>query len=264
MIFNPPVVEQFDNVTVVREDLIPGGTKARFVEALFNGIEEMVYASPVQGGAQTALALAARRLGKKLTLFVAAREQQHPRVLLSKQLGAEIIEIKFGMLSNVRAQARAYANRYALRSKNRVYCLEFGLGTYQVVDAIAAAARQIPRPEQIWCAAGSGTLARGIALAWPDVPRFVVRVGHRFRFDMPGSKIFVYPKSFDYTEERESPFPSDPTYERKAYRTMLDHIGDKRATFWNTAGSAHDEIERLTERTDRTRKSRTRELLEAP
>ena len=246
MILDPPIIEQYDNITVIREDLIPGGTKARFAESLFTNIDELVYASPVQGGAQTALALAARKLGKKLTLFVAAREEQHPRVLLSKQLGAEIIEIKFGMLGNVQAQARRYADRDRLfSSRRRIHCLEFGLGSDRVVEAIAATARQIPKPEQIWCAAGSGTLARGIGLAWPDVPKFVVRVGHKFSYNMPNIKYLTYPKSYDYHEPRESPFPSDPVYERKAYRIMLEHVGNQRATFWNTAGSPHDELSRL-------------------
>lgn len=241
----PPVVERHGNVTVVREDLIPGGTKARFIDALFQDIDEMVYASPTQGGAQTALALAARRLDKRLTLFVAASKHWHPRVVLSKQLGANIIEVPMGFLSNVQSRAEKYTQERKLFSNDRVYNLEFGLGTQEIIAKIAEAARQIPRPVQLWCAAGSGTLARGLAEAWPDVPRFIVQCGHILTpSEAAGGAVIVFPHPYSYQEKRLPPFPSDPTYERKCYFTMLDHIGDSEATFWNTASSAAEEIKR--------------------
>ena len=56
-----PLVTEHDGVLVVRDDLFPGGTKARFLGTLFNGVDEVVYASPAEGGGQTALATVARR-----------------------------------------------------------------------------------------------------------------------------------------------------------------------------------------------------------
>lgn len=246
LMYPPPIVQQFGNVSVVREDLIPGGTKARFVDQMFAEADELVYASPTQGGAQTALALAANRLGKKLTLFVAASKNWHPRLKLSAELGAEIIQVKMGYLTNVQAKARTYANSRRFLRNHRVVNLEFGFGSDWVIHGIAAAARHIPTPKQLWCAAGSGTLARGLALAWPDVPRFVVQCGHKLTpIESGGGVVVVYPRPYAYQETKEPPFPSDPTYERKAYLTMLDHIGATPATFWNTAASGQDEIARL-------------------
>jgi 1-aminocyclopropane-1-carboxylate deaminase/D-cysteine desulfhydrase-like pyridoxal-dependent ACC family enzyme len=242
----PPIIEEYGHILVVREDLIPGGTKARYVEALFADIDELVYASPTQGGAQTALARAARKLGKRLTLFVAASKNWHPRLVLSQQLGADIIEVKMGFLNNVQAQAARYSDSQKLLRGRRVRNLEFGLGSKTVIEAIASTARQIPRPNQLWCAAGSGTLARGLALAWPDVPRFVVQIGHKLTpTESAGGTVIVYPRKYAYQEPRKPPFPSDPTYERKAYFTMLERIANERATFWNTASSAKEELERI-------------------
>ena len=68
-----PIVMEHAAVLVVRDDLFPGGTKARFLPALFNGAEEVVYASPAEGGAQVAHARVARQLGKRATIFVARR-----------------------------------------------------------------------------------------------------------------------------------------------------------------------------------------------
>ena len=244
--YGSPHVAQYGCVSVVRDDLIPGGTKSRYVDALFDDVDEIVYASPAQGGAQTALALAARRLGKQLTLFVAAANNRHPRVVLSDRLGAVVVEVKLGFLSNVQAKARQYTDRQRFLCGRRVRNLEFGLSSAQMIEVIAEAARKIPRPDQLWCAAGSGTLARGLAAAWPDVPRYVVQVGHRLTIEeAAGGCIIVYPRRYAYQETREPPFPSDPTYERKAWYAMLDRIGGSSATFWNTASSAREEEGRL-------------------
>ena len=68
-----PIVQIHAGIWVVRDDLHPGGTKARFIGRVFDGVQEAVYASPPEGGAQTALAHVARSLAKKATIFVAQR-----------------------------------------------------------------------------------------------------------------------------------------------------------------------------------------------
>jgi len=83
-----PVVTMHEGIHVVRDDLYPGGTKARFLPVLFDGgVEEVVYASPAQGGAQVAQRAAlglgpaahgiAGRLGGKQRL----QRGQQPRIL---------------------------------------------------------------------------------------------------------------------------------------------------------------------------------------
>lgn len=49
----PPIVREHGGVSVIREDLFPGGTKARFMPVLFEIAREAVYASPAEGGAKT-------------------------------------------------------------------------------------------------------------------------------------------------------------------------------------------------------------------
>ncbi len=244
--FSIPIIERYGNIDVVREDLIPGGTKSRFIHRFFDDVDEVVYASPRQGGAQTALALAAKKLGKQLTLFVAAAKNRHPRVELSKALGAKIIEVEMGFLNNVQLRAKRYADEQRLLRGRAVRNLGFGLVSSEAIAVIAQAAQQIPRPEQLWCAAGSGVLARGLAKAWFDVPRFIVQCGHKLtRDEAAGGTIIQCNKAYSYQERRLPPFPSDPTYERKAYFIMLEHVGKSRATFWNTAASAEEEEEKL-------------------
>jgi hypothetical protein len=40
-----PIVEEHEGVFVVRDDLFEGGTKARFIPALFKNADEVVYGS---------------------------------------------------------------------------------------------------------------------------------------------------------------------------------------------------------------------------
>lgn len=95
-------------IAVVRDDLFPGGTKARFIAQVFDGVQEAVYASPPERGAQTAIATVARRLGKRATIFVAARTRPHPRTLEAARLGAKVVPISPGYLSVVQSRAREY------------------------------------------------------------------------------------------------------------------------------------------------------------
>ena len=100
-----PIVREHDGVWVVHDDLYPGGTKARFMPVLFEGVDEAVYASPAEGGAQTALATVAKDLGKRATIFVAARAKLHPRTLEAARLGAKVVPVRPGYLSVVRNAA---------------------------------------------------------------------------------------------------------------------------------------------------------------
>lgn len=165
-----PAVVEHGGVLVVRDDLYPGGTKARFIGAFFSGADEAVYASPAEGGAQTALATIARQLGKRATIFVAHRIRPHPRTLEAARLGAKIVTVKPGYLSVVQARARDYCERTGAA------LVPFGVEAEFAIDAIAQAARSlaIEPPDQVWCAAGSGVLARGLARAWPAARRHVV------------------------------------------------------------------------------------------
>ena len=47
-----PRVIEHDDVFVVRDDVFPDGTKTRFLPILFEDANEVVYASPAEGGAK--------------------------------------------------------------------------------------------------------------------------------------------------------------------------------------------------------------------
>jgi hypothetical protein len=216
-----PQVIEYDGVPVVRDDLFPGGTKARYFPLLYDGADEVVYASAAEGGAQTALATVAAQIGKRATIFVARRAQLHPRVLMAKRLGAKIMQVSPGYLSTVQARAREYSHQVG------AHLVPFGVDTPEAVDVIATAACSIGiQPDEVWCAAGSGVLAQGLAKAWPKARRHVVQVGRALReADVAGATIHVCSLPFGRESENRPPFPSDRHYDAKAWEYC---VGRKR------------------------------------
>ncbi len=229
-----PAVVEHDGIMVVRDDLFPGGTKARYVRRLFDQADEVVYATPAEGGAQTALAECARQAGKRATLFVAKRADPHPRALMAKRLGATIVQVSPGYLSVVQARAAAYAKAAG------ALLAPFGIDMPEAIEAISAAARATCiEPDEVWCAAGSGVLARGLAMAWPKARRHVVQVGRELAArDVAGAQIHVAPLAFGKATRSLPPFPSDPHYDAKAWEVCNARRGAGRVLFWNVAGPA--------------------------
>jgi hypothetical protein len=231
-----PQVIQHNGVYVVRDDLFTGGTKARFISLLFNGADEVVYASPAEGGAQTALATVAAQLGKRATIFVAERRREnwHDRTLMAERLGAKIVQVSRGRLNVVQARARQYSHHTG------ALLAPFGFDIPGATQTIAQTAHSIGiQPDEVWCAGGSGVLARGLAQAWPNASRHVVQVGRPLSpNDVAGGTIHEYPEKFGWALKHLPPFPSDPHYDAKAWEFCLAHKGSGAVLFWNVTGPA--------------------------
>lgn len=228
-----PIVVEHAGIRVVRDDLFPGGTKARYIPQLFADADELVYASPAQGGAQCSMAFVARALGKRATIFVAKRKQMHRRTLEAQAMGARIVQVDFGMLSNVQGQAKKYVEATPIGVK----LAPFGMDIDGADHIIAQIARSTGEdPAEIWCASGSGLLARGLHLAWPKADLHHVIVGGR-KTIIANTTAHEYPKPFEFAAEAP-PFPSDPHYEAKAWEFCQELCGPGPVLFWNVTGES--------------------------
>jgi threonine dehydratase len=224
-------------IHIVRDDLYPGGTKARYIGEAFDGADVVVYASPCEGGAQTALAYVARQLGKRAVIVCAKRRRRHPRTEHAARLGAEIVEIGgMAMLTVVQARARELA------AKHEWKLAPFGLETAHAVATLRDTAKLINvTPDEVWCAASSGVLARGLASAWPSARRHVVQVGHRVTAkSVADATIHIYPGSKLRDGVDCSEFSSDRHYDAKAWQVCVQQHGDGLVLFWNVTGEAVD------------------------
>jgi len=230
-----PIVKEHEGVLVVRDDLIRGGSKRRFVDRIIAGHDEVVYATPAYGGAQIAIAYAASELGVRSTIFVAKRGDPHPRTLEAKRAGARILQVPYGYLSNVQSKAKEYCQ------KTGATLLPFGLDTPEIINAIAAAANKLqatlPPIDQVWCVAGSGVLSKSLQKGFTNAKSFhVISVGKGLSQEAIGkARLYKHPKDFAVDAKIKPPFPSCSNYDAKAWE-YIKRYGKGTILFWNVMG----------------------------
>jgi hypothetical protein len=230
----PPIVEEISaGIFVVRDDLVVGGTKRCYADQLIRGHREVVYASPAYGGAQIAIAHAAREAGAAATIFVAKRANPHPRTLEAKAAGAKIVQVPNGYLSNVKAKAKAYCQ------STGATLLPFGLETPLAFEAIATRAKvvtdQLGKLDQVWSVGGSGVLTRGLQRGLHASEFFVVQVGRELKPGNVGmAKVVPCPIPFEQDAKRPPPFPSCSNYDAKGWEPFAKQ-GRGRRLFWNVS-----------------------------
>jgi len=213
---------------VVRDDFLPGGTKQRVLPILMTGADEFVYASPVYGYAQVALAVCARTLNKKATIFCAKRKERYRLTLRAEAEGAKIVEVSNGYLSVVQARARDYCQAYGAR------LLPFGLDTPEFVEALADVAKAMPvKPREVWSVAASGVLTRSLQRAWPKAKFYGIRTGVEPHAGC--AEVIQAPEKFEQDAKQPPPFPSCLNYDAKVWRFVKQRASPG-ALFWNVAG----------------------------
>lgn len=234
-----PVIEEHAGVSVLRDDLLPGGSKSRFLPFLIGKAEEVVFGGPFCGGAPLALSVVGQELGVRVTLFYAKRNRLHPRQALALSHGATIYQVPFGYMTNVQVKAKRYAE-----SKGALFLpLGFDLpeASAPFVEVMAGVRRKLGSPDQVWCATGSGMLARCLGAAFPESQIMGVAVGLKSRWskqEFPANVRLIDP-GIEFAQETKAsaPFPSCPNYDRKAWAICArEHRG--RALFWNVLGES--------------------------
>jgi threonine dehydratase len=222
-----PKIIEHNSILVVRDDLLAGGSKRRALPALMDGAVGYVYASPVYGYAQIALAHAAREVGKRAVIFCAQRKEKHPRTLEAAAAGALVVAIRCGYMSVLRKHAKDFAQEHGFT------LLPFGLDVPEFIEALADVARALPvRPKEVWCVAGSGCLSRALAMAWPKAMVHAVRVGAEP--EVGKAKLYIAPEKFEQDAKRPPPFPSCSNYDAKAWQ-FIRKYATPGALFWNVA-----------------------------
>lgn len=227
----PLVVREHDGVLVVRDDLFPYGSKARFGDKFFSTIKEseVVYgSSPRWGYAQISIAWLANRHGKRFRMYIANSREFHPNTKRAIALGADVETVNPGYLTVTQRRARNYAEQTG------ALLLGCGLDLPDVVGEIARIASSLAvKPDEVWTVASSGTLQRGLQLAWPSAQFFAVQVGrHVTSKEVGKAKIINHPLKFEQRTRNLPPFPSVGEYDAKAWE-FIPKDGRKLRLFWN-------------------------------
>lgn len=225
-ILNSRMTRETHGDLLVLTDPLPGGTKERAFSAIAPsyGASEFVYASSRWGLAQVAIARVSSSLGKKATIFIPESKDDSEQTKLAIRFGATIKRINPGYLSVLQARAKEYA-----KENNGAVLLPFDLESEEMIEAIADIARaEIPNgANEIWCAAGSGTLAKALKKAFPLASVNAVCIGSECAID--GVSMYMAPESFDQSAKHDPPFPSFPKYDAKVWQFARDRVG----VLWN-------------------------------
>lgn len=233
------VVEKHGGIHVVRDDLLVGGTKERFYDYMVakeDNVREWVYGCGSRGGyGQIGMAAVCKKHGKKCTIFIAKGKVLHPNTVIAQNLGATIHEVNMGMLTVTESRAKKYTAEDPFRRH-----VSFS-GDDTMMGSIIKFARTLPfTPDEIWSAAGSGLLNRGLQMAFPDAPAFMVSVGHVLApWEIGRATMIRHPLAFAKACKKEDlpPFPSTITYDAKAWAVMLEQTikyrNKKKIVFWN-------------------------------
>lgn len=228
-----PVIERHNNFLVVRDDLLPGGTKRRFLYRFLKAqphVKEWVYASPRVGYAQVALAHTAKDLGLKGTVVIPKGEHFH-LTTEALELGANVVEVPMGFLTHIQHVAKKY-----VEEREGAQLLPFGLDHPVIIDEIARIASSLPvKPKEVWTCISSGVLSRGLQKAWPDAKVYGVLTGHGTSNKERGRAEVIkstYKFNQKCKDEEKPPFPSSDYYDSKVW-SIMNKLGSKDALFWN-------------------------------
>jgi hypothetical protein len=232
----PPVVEQYNGFHVVRDDKLGYGSKARFIDYLISadGDEWVFGGANKVGWGPISLTHVCNKYGKKATFFMAKRNEPtwHQQKVLD--LGGTIHWIANGMLTVTKAKARKYYEEDIVSRR----LLPLGLEHPTVLGSIIKVARSLKvKPTEIWTVASSGTLNRGLQLAFPDVPAYAVEIGHKMS-DYEKGRATIMRSSYKYDqaveEGRSPPYPSEKFYDAKIW-DFVSVNGKEGALIWNVA-----------------------------
>lgn len=223
-------IEKYENLIVLRDDKLKGGTKSIFIPRIIEkGKEEYVYASPVEGGFQIALS---KNFGERATIFVAKRNKRHKITEEVIKNGAKVVEVPYGYLSNVTSKAKKYVNE----KKEKRKLIEWGGSSNKslITERIKAVIKETGSVDEVWCAVGSGTLVQGIVEGVDKKTKvYGVQVGAEYKGkEYENLKIIKYKRSFNWECKLEVPFQSNANYDRKALEIALKE-GKGKVLFWN-------------------------------
>lgn len=250
---NPdPVVETYDGVRVVRDDLLTG-SKVRGGDCLISGLNQstLVYVQPRTGLAGVSLLDVAQRHGKRVKLFMPSSKRISHHQACCIERGAEYEFHRVAAMPNLNAIAKKWASE-----QEDAYFIPLGLKHELVTAGFVKVASKIPAPEEVWTVVSTGVLHRALQIAWPDTTFHAVAVARNMKDGEVGhDRIISAPEPFQKAikESDMPPFPSVATYDAKCWRYIPKNSG-KDILFWNVGTEPVLKDESIYETVDSYRK----------
>lgn len=213
---------QVNNLTIVRDDLLDGGTKRRaLVDWLPTlGTDHFIYAGSVYGSGGWALAEACRILGFRCTLAL-SRADYRPEWL--NRIGCEI---KWHNPQPVEHIYNLYEGTKGL--------LPLGFEDDGFKSCLVQIFRKLSfEPSEIWMSCVSGVLLNSAQMAWPDTKINAVCVA-RYHGDIGDAVKYQAPEKYHQAARELPPYPSNLFSDAKVWQ-FARQSALKDALIWNTS-----------------------------
>lgn len=245
-------------LNIIRDDLLPAGTKQRaMVPYLKNKKEtEFVYVSPFTGGAQITLAYATVKTAKHVTLFINKVRPRHPLTLKALKLGDKnkfkLIEVNYGNFKKLRKLCADYIKKVE-KEKGNGYIKEIHLGFDEkeyndlfIKQLKLALPEKLKKknPKRLWVPCGSTTILKALYEVLPKTHFIAVQTGKTIWPDQIISKRTTLLKSREQFYEKakeQPPYPTTQSYDAKMW-VFIKEIAQDNDYVWNVTS---DDIQRL-------------------
>jgi hypothetical protein len=237
--------QKIGNVIVIRDDLMCGGTKSRYLaRVLPPNYSQYLYVTSPWGGAQIALALAVQELNRKYpssyprTAVIVTPERHHleAHVRMAQELGAKLILVPEATWQDLEDVAQTYVEDHP-----DTYWVPNGIDTpetHQEISQLGKAIRQhLGQFDEVWSVAGSGALTRGLQASGLGKKYYAVAVTG----GMPNigkAEGILHHQNFDERVDSHHypPFPSASHYDAKGWQYAWDSAQrhpERRLLYWN-------------------------------
>lgn len=241
--FPDPVIEDYNGIKVVREDLLKVGSKARFGEALVASCESdtIVYVQPRFGFAGVSLTELCKIYNKKLVLFMPSSKEVSEHQGYCIEQGCDYHFHRIAAMPNLNLIAKKWAQ------ENNAFFIPLGLKHELVTAMIVKVASKIEEPKSFWTAFSTGVLSRGLQIAWPNAIANGIAVSRNVQEGEKGkANIISSDQYFHQNSKILPPFPSAMNYDAKVWKYLKE--GD---LFWNVAGEVNSNINKQNIKSER-------------
>jgi hypothetical protein len=232
--FPTPVIEDYNGIKVVREDLIKVGSKARAGEALIANCKSdtIVYVQPRFGFAGVSLTELCKKYDKRLVLFMPSSKEVSEHQAYCIENGCDYHFFRIAAMPNLNRIAKSYADQTG------AFFIPLGLKHPMVTAMIIKTAIEIPEPKSFWTAFSTGVLNRALQIAWPNSEANGLAVSRNVQDGEKGrAKIIGHYQDFSQDSKIKPPYPSASNYDAKVWEYLKP--GD---LFWNVAGNLKSNI----------------------
>lgn len=235
-------LQQINNITVVRDDLVCGGTKSRYVpKILSRDYMKYVYPCTLIGGLQIALILTVNKFNsldggnREAHIFTQNTGEMSAFQRFAQNLGAI-----YHWIDGDQEQVHQAAEEFSLNNPN-TYLVPNGIDTSEArhqISLLASGLREkLGQFDIVVSVMGSGSLTRGLQMGHLGKKYYAISVYGQSGY-LNEAKVIPYPLPYyeRVLPEEEPPFPSARRYDAKAWGTTLrlsQLYPDSRIIMWS-------------------------------